>query len=83
MTWAGNGIDMNIERMLNMVIRMVMRRLLNKGIGAGINAMSKNKGNSNSYDQKAGGTSVDPQSAAAAKDVAKRARQAARLGRRL
>lgn len=76
---------MNIERILNMVIRQVMRRLVNKGIGAGINAATKGRG---AVDHKAKPMPPQDLNAAeieaqdAAKLAAKRARKAARLGRR-
>lgn len=68
---------MNLERLLNMVIRQVMRTLVNKGIGAGFIAVSKRKG------AKDGSQNNDPEAQQAAKLAAKRARQAAKIGPRL
>ncbi|PRY94269.1 hypothetical protein [Donghicola tyrosinivorans] len=61
---------MNANQMINMAVRMIMRKLMNKGINAGIDKFSQRGGAPN------------PQGARQAKDMVKRARQAARFMRR-
>lgn len=75
--------QMNIERILNMVISQVMRRLVNKGIGAGISAVTKGRGAEQQDTQANNNTPADLEQQQAAKLMAKRARQAAKIGRRL
>ncbi|MBU2865441.1 hypothetical protein KO497_00410 [Pacificibacter marinus] len=73
-----------MERILNMVISQVMRRLVNKGIGAGISAVTKGRGaEQQDTPQANNNTPADLEQQQAAKLMAKRARQAAKIGRRL
>ena len=75
---------MNIERIITMIIRQVSRRFITRGIDAGIDMASRGKrarqGGSGASEQL---TPEEHKHAAAAKDAAKRARQAARLTRRM
>lgn len=68
---------MNLNQLLNMAINMVMRRLVNTGITKGIDLAAR-RGK-----PKAQMTAEDHNQASAARQTAKRARQAARITRRL
>lgn len=68
---------MNANQIINMVIRMVTRRLINTGVNTGIDMMSR-RGKS-----KEEMTPEDHARAQQGKDIAKRARQARRVTRRL
>ena len=66
---------MNVNQVVNMLVRMVIRRLARRGMNAGFKAMDKR----NDKADQAQGRKKDPNSA----DAAKRARQTARLMRRM
>jgi hypothetical protein len=68
---------MNLNQIVNMVVRMVTRRLINTGINKGIDLAAR-KGK-----PKGKMTSADHQQANSARETVKRARQAARITRRL
>lgn len=68
---------MNIERLVTMVINTVTRRLINLGINKGIGAVSR-KGKP--ADKR---TAADKTQSQTARETAKRARQAAKITRRL
>ena len=70
---------MNIERIITMIIRQVTRRLVSRGVDAGIDMASRKRGG----DGDAPMTPEERARAQAGKDAAKRARQAARLTRRM
>ena len=74
---------MNIDRILNMVINQVVRRLINKGVGAGINVATKGRGARQQPQDVQQNTPADLEQQKASKAMAKRARQAAKIGRRL
>ncbi len=63
---------MNAERLIQMLFRRVLGRWMNRGIDAGINRMAGGRGA-----DKGGAQSPD------ARQTAKRAKQAARLTRRM
>ncbi len=71
---------MNVDQMINMVVRMIMHRVLGRGVNAGIDMATRK------FSKK---DDVDPNSpegkrqAAQAQDLAKRSRQAMRLTRRM
>ncbi|MGH1329300.1 MAG: hypothetical protein ACRBBK_00315 [Paracoccaceae bacterium] len=68
---------MNTNQLINMVVRMVLRPLINKGIKAGIDRASRGRAPADQTpEQKA---LHDQQS----NETSKRARQAAKLGRRM
>jgi len=60
-----------MERIINIIINQVIRRLVNTGINKGLSQFSKVKNN------------TGPDQSAASQATAKRARDAARLTRRL
>lgn len=64
---------MNMNRMIGMVLRMVLRPLISRGINKGISRMG-GKGASGS---------TPPGANARSREVAKRARQAAKITRRI
>ncbi|MBP9182043.1 MAG: hypothetical protein KBF78_02835 [Fuscovulum sp.] len=66
-----------MERFLTQILNMVFRKFLNRGINAGIDHLSR-RGK-----PPAEMTPAERQQAQQARDLAKRARQAARLTRRL
>jgi hypothetical protein len=66
-----------MERFLTQILNMVMRKLMNRGINAGINHLSR--GGKTAKDL----TPEERQQAANSRDLAKKARQMSRLGRRL
>ncbi len=68
---------MNLNQLVNMVIRTVTRRLINMGINKGIDYASR-KGK-----PRAGAAGGDRGQSKDARAVAKRARQAAKITRRL
>jgi hypothetical protein len=68
---------MNMNGLINMVLRRLFRQVMNRGIAGGID-MAAGKGK-----PKAEMTHEERQQAAGAKQTAKRARQAARLSRRM
>ncbi len=68
---------MDFNRLINMVINTVLRRFINTGINKGMNFAAK-RGKSN-----ADMTPNDHAQANAGRDMAKRARKAARVTRRL
>lgn len=75
---------MNIERIITMIIRQVSRRFINRGIDAGIDMAARRKrGGQDGSGAPEQLTPEEHKRAAAAKDAAKRARQAARLTRRM
>jgi len=69
---------MNMGRLINMVINQILRRVVNAGINKGMRTMSKGQGATKSPNQPG-----SPSQAGTARDTAKRARQAARITRRL
>ncbi len=69
---------MNLNQIINLVIRMVMRQVVGKGVNAGINAASKRMNRPESDDPEA-----KARAAQQSGETAKRARQAARLTRRV
>ncbi|MBV0911900.1 hypothetical protein [Anianabacter salinae] len=69
---------MNANQIINMVMRLVMRRLVGRGINAGISAASKRMGKSKTDDPQA-----QARNAQQGAETSKRARQAARVTRRL
>jgi hypothetical protein len=73
---------MNIDRIINMVIRQIMRRFINKGVSVGIDAVSK-KRTSGAPQNTGTMTQAEAEQAHVAKEAAKRARKAARLSRKL
>lgn len=68
---------MNLNQLVNMVVNIVMRRLLNIGINKGINAVSRKPG------AKTPMTPNEAKQAQTTREAIKRARQAARITRRL
>lgn len=68
---------MNIERLITMILRQATRRLVHRGVDAGIDLAA---GRGRKTDEM---TPEERQRAAEAKQMAKRARQAARLTRRM
>ena len=62
-----------MDRMIQMIFNMVIRKVMNKGINAGVDRMTRGKGNP---DQKQG--QKPPQ---VGQDMKKRANMARRLGR--
>lgn len=68
---------MNANAIINMIIRQVTRRLVNKGVNAGIDLATR-RGKSDG-DM----TVADKERAAQGKDLAKRARQAGRITRKM
>lgn len=64
---------MNLNRIVNMVINTVVRRLVNLGINKGVDYASR----------KGGAKTADPGQSKDARALAKRARQAAKITRRL
>jgi len=68
---------MNIQRLMNMFINLVMRKVMNRGIDAGINYATRGRKD----DDEA--IPADPERAESAKAMAKKARQGAKLARRL
>jgi hypothetical protein len=68
---------MNMNGLINMVLRRLFRQAVNRGISGGIN-LAAGKGK-----PAAEMTPQERQQAAGAKQTAKRARQAARLSRRM
>jgi len=74
---------MNAERLIRMVIRMALRPLINRGINAGINAATKRRAAGKANNPQAGKPAPDALHGARAAETTKRARQAARLARRM
>lgn len=73
---------MDLSKLIQMVINMVLRRVISKGIDAGLNAgISKFSGAPNR--PQADMTPEEREQARIAKDMARRARQAAKLTRKL
>ncbi|MEZ5884849.1 MAG: hypothetical protein R3D53_13725 [Paracoccaceae bacterium] len=68
---------MNLNQLINMAVNIVTRRLMNIGINKGIDAISR-RGNG-----KAPMTPEEARQAKTARAAAKRARQAARITRRM
>jgi hypothetical protein len=68
---------MNANHLLNMIIRIVTRRLMSKGVNAGIDLAAR-RGKS-----KEDMTPEEREEARKAREIAKRGRQATRIGRRL
>lgn len=68
---------MNANQLINMVVRMVLRPLLNRGINAGINRASRGRAPA---DETPAQKALREQNA---NETSKRARQAAKLGRRM
>lgn len=64
---------MNLNQLVNMVINTVVRRLVSLGINRGVDHVSR----------KGEAKGVDHGQSRAARDLAKRARQAAKITRRL
>ena len=68
---------MNVNQIINMVIRMFMRKAINKGIDAGAGMVARRRGTDEN----------DPEAAraqdASARNTAKQAKRAMRLGRRM
>lgn len=64
---------MNMNTIINMVIRRVMSIAINKGINAGVNQFAKRKG----------GQNAGPEQLAQTQQTAKRMRQGARLTRKM
>jgi diacylglycerol kinase len=63
--------------MINMIVNIVMRKLINTGVNKGIDLASrKGKGQADS-------TPADHAQASAGKDTAKRAKQMAKMARRI
>lgn len=60
-----------MDRIINMIINQVIRRVVNIGVNKGIKHLAKGTG------------PADKAQSAGARDLAKRARQAARITRRL
>lgn len=71
---------MNMNRIINMVINIIMRRTINAGINKGIGAMSRKGGAKKTAASGQAGAGAPAHDGRAA---AKRARQAARITRRL
>jgi hypothetical protein len=72
---------MNVNQLLNMVMRLFLRKAVNGGINAGMRKMtggSKAKGAPRNPDQPAA-----PDQAAPSRQAVRRARQAARAARRM
>lgn len=65
---------MNMNTIINMVIRRVMSIAISKGINAGVDQMAKRKN---------GGAPASPEQQAETKQTAQRMRQGARLTRRI
>ena len=72
---------MNLNQIVNMVIRLVMRKAINGGINAGMKGVSR-LGKGKAADGSPA-TSADASQKAQARDTAKRARQAAKVTRKL
>lgn len=68
---------MNVNQLINMIIRIVTRRLMNKGVYAGIDLAAR-RGKA-----KEDMTPEEREEARKAREIAKRGRQATRIGRRL
>lgn len=68
---------MDLSRLIQMIINTLMRRMVNKGVDMGINYAAK-RGKPD-----ADMTPEDHEQARAAKEMAKRARQAANLARKI
>lgn len=68
---------MDVQRLINMIVNTVTRRLINLGINKGMDFASR-KGK-----RKDQMTVVDRKQAKDAREIAKRARQAAKITRRL
>jgi hypothetical protein len=64
---------MNLNQIVNMVMRIFVRKGVNWGINKGVDAVA----------QRSPGKPVGPSQSAGVRDVAKRARQAAKITRRL
>lgn len=64
---------MNVNQIINMVMRLFLRKAINTGIDKGVGLMSKRKG----------GGDASPEQAQQGRDNAKRAKQAMRVGRRV
>ena len=78
---------MNVNSAVNMILRMVMRRVIGKGVNAGIDMATRKM--SGSAQPGAAPNDASPRDAGArrqsdqGKEVARRAQQMAKLGRRL
>ena len=68
---------MDLSKIIQMVINLVLRKVINRGVDAGINYASK-RGKTD--DQM---TPEDLQQAKSAKEMAKRAKQAINVGRKI
>lgn len=69
---------MNANQIINMIIRRVMNIAINKGVDAGMNQFSKARGTG-----QPGQAEQQPMPQPGAQDAGKRARQAARLTRKI
>ncbi|PYC48409.1 hypothetical protein DI396_05355 [Litorivita pollutaquae] len=74
---------MNVNQVINMVMRQVMRRVVNKGIGVGMNSLSR-IGGDKSKQSKAGQGDTPPSAPQVqGGNTGKRMRQSTRLMRRI
>ncbi|MEX0351609.1 MAG: hypothetical protein AB3N15_19470 [Paracoccaceae bacterium] len=70
---------MNVERLLNMVIRQVMRRVVFKGVDAGIDAMARRGKGSDAQ----GDAPPNPELTRVQKENARKVKRAARMSARM
>lgn len=68
---------MNIERLISMFMRLFVRKIMNRGIDAGIDYASRGRG------EKTEATPEDRDRAKSAKQLAQKARQGAKIMRRI
>ena len=69
---------MNANQLINMVMRLFLRKFITKGIDKGFDMASRRRGSGDPADAEA-----DGRQKAQGQDMAKRARQAMRVGRRV
>ncbi len=74
---------MNVNSLINLVIRQVMRRAINTGLNAGIDAASRKMSRGKATAEPDGGTQAARPQSTDARNVARRASQAARLTRKM
>ncbi|WP_372573132.1 hypothetical protein [Ruegeria jejuensis] len=70
---------MNVERLLNMIIRRVMRRVVFKGVDAGIDAVARRGKPGDAQ----GRQPANPEISRQQKDTARKAKKAARMSARM